>query len=180
MVDPTFLSEDWKNKDGAAEPPAYCSPSLIYRLNDENTTAPDKGVQMLVIPEGNGLYALGRLEFTLPHHAKHRSDDPETLSVLERGLKPEDAITKAFAQMGRELETAKYCETVTPQARKHRTPVDIPDAQPLAKLPALAITPDRAGLQAIFQRLSSQWGKKTTNYQDIPSVKRTYADYLWS
>lgn len=180
MVDPTFLSEDWKNKDGAAEPPAYCSPSLIYRLNDFATDAPDKGIQMLVMPEGNGLYALGRLEFTLPHHAKHRSGNPETLAVLDRGLKPEDAITQAFAQLGRELETAKNCEKITPQAWKYRTPADIPDAQSLAKLPALAMTPDRAALQAVFQRFSSQWGKKTTNYQDLPRAKRTYDDFLWS
>lgn len=181
MVDPTFLSDGWNSKDGfVTGPQAYYSPCLVYRSNHPHDTAPDQGFQMLVLPEGDGLYALARLDFTLPHYARQRSGDPENLTLLEHGLDATEAVTKAYAVLGREFELAKHYKRVTPQAVKHRIPVDLPDARPLAKLPGLATTADRAGLDAALQRLSSQWGKKTTNYQDLPRPKHRPGDFSWS
>jgi len=180
MVDPTFLSETWKNKDAGEEPPAYTSPCLIYRLNDPETALPDKGIQLLVQPEGHGLYALSRIEFTLPHHSNQRSSDPENITPLAHGLSADEAVLQVFEQLGRELQTARYTKEITPQAWKIRTPAFLPDSLPLAEIRSRAQTGDRAMLNAIFDRLSSQWGKKTTEFHDLPRQKRPSFDFLWS
>lgn len=171
MMDPTFLSESWLDKDaGTHVAPAYFTPAIIRRMNDAQGQ-PDHGMQMTITPEGNGLFALNRLDFTLPHHDRVRTADETTIQIAT-GLNAADAITRAYALMGQEFETAKGRRDSVPQAIKVTRPTSITGAEPLAKLPATLPPAEQAGAEATLQRLSSQWGKKTSLFGDLPRLKR--------
>lgn len=171
MMDPTFLSESWTEKDaGAHVAPAYFTPAIVRRLNI-TLGQTDPAMQMTITPEGNGVFTLNRLDFTLPQHGRVRTG-AETITQIATGLRGAEAITQAYELMSQEFETAKRRRDSAPQAIKITSPTTISGSELLAKLPATLPAAEQAEAKAILQRLSSQWGKKTTLYSDLPRLKR--------
>lgn len=174
---PPALTGQFLGRDAKAQPAAYISPCVVSRLKDPDEGQSDHCFLIAVCPvaENPAAYTLHVVEYGLTPGAHNRSGQPEVVTEIEGRFTAQQALTETYKLLGEQFDQIRKDEEhAVPQAYNQKPYFFSNDSEPLAQMRTKAVASDKKGMQGHFDRLSSQWGKKTSDFRGVPNQKPAY------